>query len=87
MILSTTAGEFPIPPDVAQKLPTVPPLPQEDARDYRQQLRDFEQWLDASPEHTIDFERLRRWHRVQDEMAAQAHSQGRPFVVTEDGLE
>lgn len=87
MILSTASGDFPIPPDVAQKLPTVPPLPEQGALDYRQQVRDFEHWLDAEPEHTINFERLRRWHTVQEERAASAHACGRPFVVTDDGLE
>lgn len=87
MILATSSGDYPIPPDVAVRLPTVPPLPDASARDHRRQLADFERWMDASPDHTIDFERLRRWHLVQDELAAAARAQGRPFVVTDDGLE
>lgn len=87
MILSTPAGDFPIPHEVAQKLPTVPPLPDQNRPDYRQQVKDFEHWLDSEPEHTIDFERLRRWHTVQEERAALALAEGRPFVVTDDGLE
>ncbi|MBB5745295.1 hypothetical protein [Brevundimonas variabilis] len=87
MILTTSAGDYPIPPEVAQKLPTVPPLPDQGASDYRQQVRDFEHWLDAEPSHTIDFERLRRWHTVQEERAVSARTEGRPFVVTDDGLE
>ncbi len=87
MILTTASGDHPIPSEVAQKLPTIPPLPEEGARDYRQQVKDFEHWLDADPQHTIDFERLRRWHTVQEERAAAAHAEGRPFAVTDDGLE
>ena len=48
---------------------------------------DFRHWLDASPEHAISYERLRRWHLVQEELAAQAKAADRPFVVTDDGLE
>lgn len=87
MILTTSAGDFPIPPEVAQKLPNVPPLPEEGAVNFGQQVRDFEYWLDSEPGHTIDFERLRRWHTVQEERAVAAREQGRPFVVTDDGLE
>ena len=87
MILTTSAGDYPILSGVAQKLPTVPPLPEQGAVDYRQQVRDFEHWLDSEPGHTIDFERLRRWHTVQEERAASAQADGRPFVVTDDGLE
>ena len=87
MILTTSAGDYPIPSEVAQKLPTVPPLPEQGAADYRQQVRDFEHWLDSEPGHTIDFERLRRWHTVQEERAVSARANGRPFVVTDDGLE
>ena len=87
MILTTSAGDFPIPPEVAQKLPTIPPLPEEGVADYRQQVRDFEHWLGSEPAHTIDFERLRRWHMVQEERAVAAEAEGRPFVVTDDGLD
>lgn len=87
MILTTSAGDFPIPPEVARKLPNVPPLPEEGTVNYGQQVKDFEYWLDSEPGHTIDFERLRRWHTVQEERAVSAREQGRPFVVTDDGLE
>ncbi len=87
MILSTSTGEYPIPPAVAQRLPTVPPLPDPEARDHRQQLSDFEHWLESSPDHTIRYERLRRWHLVQEDLAAAAKAKGKPFVVTDDGLE
>lgn len=87
MILTTRSGEYPIPPAVAQRLPTIPSMPDPQATDHRMQMSDFEQWLDASPEHTIRFERLRRWHLVQEDLAAAAKKAGRPFVVTEDGLE
>ena len=40
-----------------------------------------------SDEHAIDYERVRRWHLVQDELAAAAKAEQRPFVVTADGLE
>lgn len=87
MILSTTSGDFPIPPDVASRLPQVPPVPDPNAPQFRQKRREFTEWLDASPENTIDFERLRRWHLVQDELAAAAKAEGRDYVVTEDGLD
>ena len=87
MILSTSSGDFPIPPEVARLLPDVPALPDPRASDARIRTEDFERWLDASPEHTINFERLRRWHLVQDELAAAAARSGRPYVVTDDGLE
>lgn len=87
MILSTSTGDFPIPPDVARKLPTVPNLPDAEASNAKLQIENFRHWLDASPEHAIDFERLRRWHLVQDELAARAKKDNRPFVVTDDGLE
>ena len=87
MILSTSSGDFPIPPDVASRLPTVPPVPDPTAPQYRQARRAFSDWLDSAPEHTIDFERLRRWHLVQNQLAAAACAEGRAFVVTEDGLD
>lgn len=87
MILSTASGDFPIPADVARQLPNVPALPDTTAADARLQIEDFRHWLDASPEHTIDYERLRRWHLVQEELAAQAKAENRPFVVSDDGLE
>jgi hypothetical protein len=87
MILSTTSGDFPIPPEVASRLPQVPPVPDPDAPGYREKRRAFTDWLDASPAHAIDFERLRRWHLVQDELAAAATAAGRDYVVTEDGLD
>jgi len=87
MMLSTTSGAFPIPAQVASLLPQVPPVPSPEAPDYPALAKSFNEWLDASPNHTIDFERLRRWHLVQDELAAQAVASGREFVVTADGLD
>nr|WP_316628130.1 hypothetical protein [uncultured Brevundimonas sp.] len=65
----------------------MPALPDSSAADARLQIEDFRHWLDASPEHAIDYERLRRWHLVQDELAAQAKAENRAFVVSDDGLE
>lgn len=87
MILSTSSGDFPIPAEVARLLPNVPALPDPNGPDARLQIEDFRHWLDASPEHVIDLERLRRWHLVQEELAARAKAEGRPFVVSDDGLE
>lgn len=87
MILSTSSGDYPIPPSVARRLPNVPALPDMSAPNARLQLADFRDWLDASPEHAIDYERLRRWHLVQEELAARARSENRDFVVTDDGLD
>ena len=87
MILSTSSGDFPIPPNVARRLPDVPALPDMAAPDAKLRLNDFQHWLNASPEHVIDYERLRRWHLVQDELAAQAKAENRAFVVSDDGLE
>lgn len=87
MMLSTTSGAFPIPAQVASLLPQVPPVPSPDAPDYKAQAKTFNDWLEASPGHTIDFERLRRWHLVQDELAAQALASGRDYIVTADGLD
>ncbi|MBX9708427.1 MAG: hypothetical protein K2X61_10890 [Caulobacteraceae bacterium] len=87
MILSTSSGDFPIPPDVASRLPQVPPVPDPSEPQYRRRKREFTEWLDASPDHAIGFERLRRWHIVQDQLAREAVTQGRPFVVTDDGLD
>nr|WP_314438765.1 hypothetical protein [uncultured Brevundimonas sp.] len=87
MILVTSSGDYPIPADVARQLPSVPDLPAVNAPDARLRIEDFRHWLDASPEHVIDYERLRRWHLVQDELAARAKKEGAPFVVSDDGLE
>lgn len=87
MMLSTTSGTFPIPSEVASRLPSVPPLPSTDAPDYKAQSKAFSEWLDASSAHLIDFERLRRWHLVQEELAAKALTSGQAFVVTGDGLD
>lgn len=87
MILTTSSGDYPIPADVAARLPSTPPLPDPDARDGKAQMESFRQWLEASPQHVVRYERLRRWHVVQDELAARAKAEGRPFVVTDDGLE
>ena len=87
MILSTASGDYPFPAEVARQLPIVPALRDPTAPDARLQMEDFRHWLDASPEHAIDYERLRRWHLVQEELAAQAKTENRPFVVSDDGLE
>ena len=59
----------------------MPALPDTAASDARLQIEDFRHWLDASPDHVIDYERLRRWHLVQ------AKAANRAFVVSDDGLE
>lgn len=87
MVLNTPSGAFPIPDSVARALPATPPLPVEAEPDFKAQLKTFEAWLDASPDHVIEFERLKRWHVIQEELAAAAKAQGLPFVVTSDGLE
>lgn len=87
MILSTSSGDFPIPPDVARRLPHVPPTPDPTEPNYRRNLRAFEEWLDASPQNAIGFERLYRWRVVQDQLAREATQAGRAFVVTDDGLD
>lgn len=87
MILTTSHGDFPIPPAVAQRLPSLPPIPVRGAPDYSRMVEDFERWLEASPQHTVDYERLRRWHLVQEDLAAAAKATGDPFVVTADGLD
>lgn len=87
MMLSTSIGAFPIPPEVAVRLPQVPSLPDPRAPDAGRQTEDFRRWLDASPEHLVSYERLRRWQVVQDELARQARKDGRPFVVSDDGLD
>ncbi|OGN49975.1 MAG: hypothetical protein A2352_11155 [Caulobacterales bacterium RIFOXYB1_FULL_67_16] len=87
MILSTSSGDYPIPAEVARRLPNVPALPDPNGPNARLQIEDFRHWLEASPDHAISYERLRRWHLVQDELAAQAKAANRPFVVSDDGLE
>ena len=87
MMLLTSAGEYPVPTAVAQRLPQVPRTPQPDQPDYESRRRAFADWLDASPENSIDYERLRRWHLIQDERASRAMASGQVFVVTADGLE
>ncbi len=87
MILTTPSGDFPIPPGVASRLPTVPSLPDPSEPDHGRRLAEFREWLDASPQHTIDFERLRRWHIIQEDLAAKAKRAGRKFVVSDDGLD
>ena len=87
MMLTTKSGTFPIPPEVAGRLPAVPPIPSPEDSDYKQRSREFREWLDASSKHMIDFERLRRWHLVQEELAAEAASKGLTYVVTDDGLD
>jgi hypothetical protein len=87
MILSTSSGDFPIPPDVASRLPQVPQVPDPAEANYRRRAEEFTRWLDSSPEHAVRFERLRRWHLVQDELARQAKADGQSFIVTDDGLD
>ena len=87
MMLTTTSGTFPIPADVARLLPQVPPIPNVDAPDFKALSEAFNDWLDASPSHTIDFERLRRWHLVQEELSSKAFANGLQFTVTADGLD
>ena len=87
MILATSSGDYPIPADVARQLPNVPAMPDPNAPNARLQIEDFRHWLDASPEHVINYEWLRRWHLVQDELAAAAKKTGAAFVVSDDGLE
>ena len=87
MMLNTPSGDYPIPADVAALLPSTPPMPAVDAGDRDPAVIAFRDWMDASPDHAIAFERLRRWHRVQAELAAEAKRAGRPFVVSDDGLD
>lgn len=87
MILSTPYGDYPIPAEVAARLPATPPMPAMDAGDHDPMVVAFREWMDASAENVIAFERLRRWHTVQNELAAEAKHDGRPFVVTDDGLD
>ena len=87
MILNTSSGAFNIPASVAARLPQVPPIPDPSAPDFRRRQSEFEHWLSASAANAIDYERLRRWHLVQEELAASAAAAGRPFVVSDDGLE
>lgn len=87
MMLSTSIGAFPVPPDVAVRLPKVPNLPDPRAPDARRQTDEFRSWLESSPEHLVSYERLRRWQVVQDELARVAKTEGRPFTVSDDGLE
>lgn len=85
MILKTASGDFPIPPEVARQLPPVPDVPGPHA-DSREQ-RAFRDWLDASSENLIAYERLRRWRLVREDLAAAAARTGRVYQVTDDGLE
>lgn len=86
-MLTTTSGTFPIPAEVARLLPAVPPVPSPDAPDYKALSKAFNEWLSASSVHSVDFERLRRWHLVQEELAADAVSKGLTYQVTADGLD
>lgn len=87
MMLSTPFGDYPIPASVAARLPSTPTMPTPDAGERDPDVIAFRDWMEASPENAIAFERLRRWHRVQEDLAAEAKAQNRPFVVTEDGLD
>lgn len=86
-MLNTPSGDYPIPAGVAARLPSMPPMPAPDAGERDPAVVVFRDWMDAAPENVIAFERLRRWHRVQEDLAAEAKAQGRPFVVTADGLD
>lgn len=86
-MLTTSIGAFPVPPEVAVRLPQVPNLPDPRSPDLGRQTEEFRGWLEASPEHLVSYERLRRWQVVQDELARAAQKEGRPFVVSDDGLE
>lgn len=85
MMLKTASGEFPVPPEVARRLPSMPDIPGPGAGDREQ--RAFRDWLDASSENLIAYERLRRWHLVQEDLAARARRDGKIHVVTDDGLD
>lgn len=85
MILKTASGDFPIPPEVARRLPSVPDIPSAGAGAREQ--RSFRDWLEASSENLIAYERLRRWHLVQEDLAAQARRAGKAHIVTDDGLD
>ena len=87
MILTTASGDYAIPAAVAALLPQTPPIPDPAAPGFKRARDDFEHWLAASVENAVAFERLRRWHLVQEELAAAAKADGRPFLVTDDGLE
>lgn len=87
MILSTSHGDFPIPAEVAGRLPAVPVQTRIDATGRETLGPDFVAWLEASPENLIAYERLKRWHLVQDELAGSAARAGELFRVTDDGLD
>lgn len=87
MILKTASGDYPIPAHVAEHLPQVVPLPDESDPDHATLRKAFDHWIEASPQHGIDLERWHRWHLVQEESAAIAVAEGRPYVVTTDGLD
>ena len=87
MMLSTSIGAFPVPAHVAVRLPQVPNLPDPRAPDVGRQTEEFRDWLESSPEHMVSYERLRRWQVVQDELARLARKEGRPFTVSDDGLD
>lgn len=87
MMLNTSIGAFPVPPEVAVRLPKVPSLPDPRAPDAKRQTDEFRDWLETAPHHLVDYERLRRWQMVQDELAVKARAEGREFIVSEDGLE
>ena len=86
MILSTASGAFAIPAHVAEQLPRVPPIPDPAEPDFQRLRDEFEHWLAASADNAVAFERLRRWHLVQEELAAEAKAGGHAFIVTDDGL-
>lgn len=85
MILKTASGDFPIPPEVARRLPSVPDVP--GAESGGREQRAFRDWLESSSENLIAYERLRRWHLVQEDLAARAKAAGKAHIVTDDGLD
>ncbi|QTC91190.1 hypothetical protein [Brevundimonas goettingensis] len=87
MMLSTSSGDFLVPETVEAEVPSVPPIPHPDEPEYEARRIAFGEWLDAEPQHLIDYERLRRWQIEQNDLAAAAARDGRSFTVTRDGLE
>lgn len=87
MMLSTSSGDFIVPEAVEVDVPSLPPIPLPNDADYEAQRVAFGDWLQAEPQNLIDYERLRRWQMEQNDLAAAAAREGRPFTVTHDGLE
>lgn len=87
MMFRTEWGEFPVPDAVDAALPSVPDQPRPDDPNFKAQAEQFVKWLEASPHHAIDYERLKRWRLVQTDSVKAALAAGRPVVITADGLE